>query len=61
MRITKDYPLDDFATRLKNEIRKGLPGTEIQWMMASSGRMIKNFPRVPGKNVRVAAVLMRGT
>ncbi len=50
--------MDDFATRLKNEIRKGLPGTEIQWMMASSDRMVKNFPRVPGKNVRVAAVLI---
>ena len=50
--------MDDFSTRLKNEILKGLPGTEIQWMMASSDRMIKNFPRVPGKNVRVAAVLI---
>ncbi len=50
--------MDDFSTRLKNEILKGLPGTEIQWMMASSDRMIKNFPRIPGKNVRVAAVLI---
>jgi hypothetical protein len=50
--------MDDFTTRLKNEILKGLPGTEIQWMMASSDRMVKNFPRVPGKNARVAAVLI---
>jgi 8-oxo-dGTP pyrophosphatase MutT (NUDIX family) len=50
--------MHDFSTRLKYEILKGLPGTEIQWMMASSDRMIKNFPRVPGKNVRVAAVLI---
>ena len=50
--------MDDFTTRLKNEILKGLPGTEIQWMMASSDRMVKNFPRVPGKNAHVAAVLI---
>jgi 8-oxo-dGTP pyrophosphatase MutT (NUDIX family) len=50
--------MDDFATRLKIEILKGLPGTEIQWQMASSDRMVKNFPRVPGKNARVAAVLI---
>ena len=50
--------MDRFVSNLKNEILKGLPGTEIQWMMASSDRMIKNFPRVPGKNVRVAAVLI---
>ena len=50
--------MDDFATRLKIEILKGLPGTEIQWQMTSSDRMVKNFPRVPGKNARVAAVLI---
>lgn len=50
--------MDDFATRLKNEILKGLPGTEIQWQMASSDRMVRNFPRVPGKNAGVAAVLI---
>ena len=50
--------MDRFASNIKNEILKGLPETEIQWMMASSDRMIKNFPRVPGKNVRLAAVLI---
>ncbi|MGA2405515.1 MAG: CoA pyrophosphatase [Bacteroidales bacterium] len=50
--------MDDFANRLKNEILKGLPGTEIQWQMASSDRMVRNFPRVPGKNAGVAAVLI---
>ena len=50
--------MDDFATRLKNEILKGLPGTEIQWQLASSDRMVRNFPRVPGKNAGVAAVLI---
>jgi hypothetical protein len=28
-----------FAERLKEEIGKGLPGTEIQWALASSDRM----------------------
>ena len=50
--------MNKFVSRLKNEIRKGLPGTEIQWQMASSDRMVKFFPRVPGKNARVAAVLI---
>jgi 8-oxo-dGTP pyrophosphatase MutT (NUDIX family) len=50
--------MDDFSTILKNEIQKGLPGTEIQWQMASSDRMVKNFPRVPGKDARIAAVLI---
>jgi 8-oxo-dGTP pyrophosphatase MutT (NUDIX family) len=50
--------MDDFANRLKNEILKGLPGTEIQWQMASSDLMVRNFPRVPGKNAGVAAVLI---
>lgn len=47
-----------FADLLKNEILKGLPGTEVQWQMASSDRMKINFPRIPGKNVQVAAVLI---
>jgi len=50
--------MDRFASNIKNEILKGLPETEIQWMMASSGRKLKNFPRVPGKDVCVAAVLI---
>jgi 8-oxo-dGTP pyrophosphatase MutT (NUDIX family) len=47
-----------FADNLKHEIQKGLPGTEVQWEMASSDRMIRNFPRTPGKDARVAAVLI---
>jgi 8-oxo-dGTP pyrophosphatase MutT (NUDIX family) len=46
------------ARRLKEEIIKGLPGTEIQWQMASSDRMVKNFPRKPGPDAKVAAVLI---
>jgi 8-oxo-dGTP pyrophosphatase MutT (NUDIX family) len=50
--------MNEFAYRLKTEILKGLPGTEVQWQMASSDRRIKNFPRSPGKDARVAAVLI---
>jgi 8-oxo-dGTP pyrophosphatase MutT (NUDIX family) len=50
--------MNDFAAKLKTEILKGLPGTEVQWQMASSDRMAVNFPRVHGKDARVAAVLL---
>jgi 8-oxo-dGTP pyrophosphatase MutT (NUDIX family) len=50
--------MSDFILDLKTELSKGLPGTEIQWQMASSDRMRKNFPRVPGKDAREAAVLV---
>ena len=50
--------MDNFADRLKKEILNGLPGTEVQWQMASSDRMIKNFPRKPGPDARAAAVLI---
>ena len=50
--------MDNFSTSLKDEILKGLPGTDEQWQMASSDRFIKNFPRFPGKDARVAAVLI---
>lgn len=36
----------------------GLPGTDVQWQMASSDRFVKNFPRIPGEDARVAAVLV---
>jgi len=48
----------DFILDLKTELSKGLPGTEIQWQMASSDRLIRNFPRIPGKDAREAAVLV---
>lgn len=47
-----------FADSLKKRILEGLPGTEVQWHMASSDRMKKNFPRSPGKDARFAAVLI---
>lgn len=50
--------MNKFADVLKKEIAKGLPGSEVQWQMASSDRMIKNFPRTPGEDARAAAVLI---
>src|ERR1035437_6911082 len=50
--------MNDFSSRLKSEILKGLPGTEIQWQMASSDRFVKKFSRFPGKDARIAAVLI---
>jgi len=50
--------LKSFTEILKSELIKKLPGTEVQWEMASSDRMIKNFPRTPGPDARVAAVLI---
>jgi 8-oxo-dGTP pyrophosphatase MutT (NUDIX family) len=43
---------------LKSEIQKSLPGTEVQWQMASSDRFVRDFPRVPGPDAREAAVLI---
>jgi 8-oxo-dGTP pyrophosphatase MutT (NUDIX family) len=50
--------MNDFCSSLKTELLKGLPGTDIQWQMASSDRFARNFPRIPGKDARVAAVLI---
>lgn len=50
--------MKEFADKLKAEIEKGLSGTEVQWALASSDRLIKNFPRVPRKDSADAAVLI---
>jgi 8-oxo-dGTP pyrophosphatase MutT (NUDIX family) len=50
--------MPDFPEELKTELLKGLPGTVVQWQMASSDRFVRNFPRIPGKDARVAAVLI---
>jgi 8-oxo-dGTP pyrophosphatase MutT (NUDIX family) len=47
-----------FPGLLKNEIEKGLPGSGVQWEMASSDRMVRNFPRTAGPDAAVAAVLI---
>jgi len=50
--------MEIFPELVKNEILKGLPGTEVQWQMASSDRMARNFPKTPGKDARAASVLI---
>ena len=50
--------MERFAKKLNNEILKGLPGTEVQWQMASSDRKLKNFPRTPSKDTIEAAILI---
>lgn len=47
-----------FKVLLKKEIEKGLPGTEVQWALASSDRMVKDFPRIPRADSAIAAVLI---
>jgi 8-oxo-dGTP pyrophosphatase MutT (NUDIX family) len=50
--------MKEFAEKLRIEISKGLPGTDVQWAMASSDRMIKGFPRFPREDSKSAAVLI---
>lgn len=50
--------MNRFPGILHNEILKGLPGTDVQWEMASSGRIIRNFPRTAGEHAKEAAVLI---
>jgi 8-oxo-dGTP pyrophosphatase MutT (NUDIX family) len=50
--------MESFKEKLKSEILKGLPGTEVQWALASSDRLIKDFPREPRADSTNAAVLI---
>lgn len=50
--------MNTFVSSLKSEILKGLPGTDVQWHMASTDRIAKNYPLFPGEDARVAAVLI---
>jgi 8-oxo-dGTP pyrophosphatase MutT (NUDIX family) len=43
---------------IRKALIKDLPGTDVQWEMASSDRMIKDFPRVKNEDSRLAAVLI---
>jgi 8-oxo-dGTP pyrophosphatase MutT (NUDIX family) len=48
----------EFTNNLKIALSHGLPGIDVQWMMASSGKRSGNFPRTPGPDAREAAVLI---
>jgi len=47
-----------FTVKLKAALRGDLPGTDVQWELASSDRKIKNFPRSKRKDSQLAAVLI---
>jgi 8-oxo-dGTP pyrophosphatase MutT (NUDIX family) len=47
-----------FKKNLRQELLKELPGTDVQWQMASSDRMLRNYPRTPGRDARAASVLI---
>ncbi|HKK42630.1 MAG TPA: CoA pyrophosphatase, partial [Bacteroidales bacterium] len=50
--------MDRFPDILANALSGELPGTDVQWEMASSDRRMSNYPRVPGDNARRAAVMI---
>jgi 8-oxo-dGTP pyrophosphatase MutT (NUDIX family) len=50
--------MNRFPELLKYELTKELPGTEVQWQMASADRMLRNYPRKAGPDARAAAVLI---
>jgi 8-oxo-dGTP pyrophosphatase MutT (NUDIX family) len=50
--------MNPLAEKIKEAVSKGLPGTNVQWEMASSDRMIRDFPRVKKTNSKLAAVLI---
>ena len=50
--------MNKFTEKLKSKILKGLPGTEVQWQMASSDRMINNFPTSAGKDAMMLHELL---
>jgi 8-oxo-dGTP pyrophosphatase MutT (NUDIX family) len=50
--------IKEFTFRLENAFKKGLPGTDVQWVMASPDRMRDNFPKIAGPDAREAGVLI---
>jgi 8-oxo-dGTP pyrophosphatase MutT (NUDIX family) len=46
------------AYKLEEALKGKLPGTDVQWEMASSDRMISKYPRKKKKDSRLAAVLI---
>jgi len=50
--------IEELADRLCHAIDKGLPGTDVQWEMASSDRRIKGYPRQKGTDSGLSAVLI---
>lgn len=49
---------DRFINGLSAALKKSLPGTDVQWEMASSDRKEINFPRKKRRDSKMAAVLI---
>jgi len=50
--------MNRFPELLRSELKKSLPGIEVQLQMAPPDRSLKNFPRVPQADASIAAVLI---
>ena len=50
--------IPSFIEKLKKSLSLELPGTNIQWEIASSDRRIDDFPRKGGPNTRQGAVMI---
>ncbi len=50
--------ITELAHKLEEALKEKLPGTDVQWAMASSDRMISNYPRQKKEDTRLAAVLI---
>ena len=50
--------ITELGDRLKEALNIELPGTEVQWEMASSDRMAVSYPKIPNSNTRPGGVLI---
>jgi len=50
--------MDNLVEVIKRSLNKGLPGTEVQWKMASSDRMVLDYPRKRKSGSKLGAVLI---
>jgi len=50
--------LSHLSVFLKKALSEPLPGTDVQWEMASSDRRVKDFPRIRHEDSRLAAVMI---
>lgn len=50
--------LNSVVSFLKKALKQQLPGTDVQWEMASSDRQIEDYPRVKRHDSRLAAVMI---
>ena len=50
--------IKSFTIKLINALKLPLPGTDVQWEMASSDRLVSDYPRSRRKDSKLAAVLI---